>query len=793
MEVAHGSPLQESGSQSLSTSRFSYTKLRQPLLLNSWQHRTQQEKRELSQRLKVEVERLSEYNERLKRLKALPKKTVPEIETKRDRRPRDETHEQTILQEGKRGKQWPFPDHQVSTEALSLFYRDALEKSGELVPVATGVVKTPFHADARLSVLASTIVSRKKWGKLGGQMTEEEAETPTRRTEKEKRSYSIFMKALRTAHSIASQEVRRKWKNLITMVRMVNGFLWEFTRRSRIKDPILSPFLDFETQESRRRMDIALMKPKAVTEVSPNSNAVLMLCKPHYARTEDEIETVLTNLRYLKGFCSFTEDIQVKLAKYGRHMETDTRFVEKRPNRYQLYQRLSARNLHATNLAAISCLYLSSGLRTNLKDSESSVNSPHMVAKMQEWPLEFLPKKGSHKKKRWHLRATNDDDASIETVANEQVSQHSDLVSSFLLNDVSSQSDLTDTSNNHIKQGDQTPLYATVFDEKPKTSNRSSCGKTASSWQRRKAFRVPPEYIPRKATKVRGSQQRHKYSTTGPPAYIKMETLHPGDVFGLDQLVEPGWENRRVSGSVALVSMGADVILLNKVFYTSMSNVSSFGEVQRTMHIYPSHETMQERYKLYIAWSLYTDKICDEFYEKLRNTGAFGVDFSDIDGDIPAGVNLVAKGLLEAWCNLFLSHCGHITVRSVQNRIVLVTDAMRAMGLPEGIYNFGQQKVEICGKRALLKDTETLAGSIARMDTCVRHFAKSARCGPVLALEAASLHPAQLLGITKSKGTLDYGSDADFIFLNDNLEVKATYIAGECVWTPDGVQKYDLL
>lgn len=41
--------------------------------------------------------------------KALPKKTVPEIETKRDRRPRDETHEQTILQEGKRGKQWPLP------------------------------------------------------------------------------------------------------------------------------------------------------------------------------------------------------------------------------------------------------------------------------------------------------------------------------------------------------------------------------------------------------------------------------------------------------------------------------------------------------------------------------------------------------------------------------------------------------------------------------------------------------------------------------------------------------------
>lgn len=36
---------------------------------------------------------------------------------------------------------------------------------------------------------------------------------------------------------------------------------------------------------------------------------------------EDNVLQVLTNLRYLKGFCSFTEDIQVKLAKYGRHME----------------------------------------------------------------------------------------------------------------------------------------------------------------------------------------------------------------------------------------------------------------------------------------------------------------------------------------------------------------------------------------------------------------------------------------------------------------------------------------
>ncbi|KAK7097999.1 N-acetylglucosamine-6-phosphate deacetylase-like [Littorina saxatilis] len=119
--------------------------------------------------------------------------------------------------------------------------------------------------------------------------------------------------------------------------------------------------------------------------------------------------------------------------------------------------------------------------------------------------------------------------------------------------------------------------------------------------------------------------------------------------------------------------------------------------------------------------------------------------------------------------------------------LVLVTDAMRAMGLPEGTYSFGKQSVDIKGKTATLTGTDTLAGSIARMDVCVRHFAKSTSCGNVLALEAASLHPAQMLGITKSKGTLDFNTDADFILLDDSLQVRATYIAGQQVWVADDV------
>lgn len=53
-------------------------------------------------------------------------------------------------------------------------------------------------------------------------------------------------------------------------------------------------------------------------------------------------------------------------------------------------------------------------------------------------------------------------------------------------------------------------------------------------------------------------------------------------------------------------------------------------------------------------------------------------------------------------------------------------------------------------------------------------------------LEAATLHPAQLLNIIDKKGTLEYGTDADFVILDEDLNLQATYIAGELVWeSPD--------
>ncbi|KAK8774846.1 hypothetical protein V5799_010620 [Amblyomma americanum] len=123
-----------------------------------------------------------------------------------------------------------------------------------------------------------------------------------------------------------------------------------------------------------------------------------------------------------------------------------------------------------------------------------------------------------------------------------------------------------------------------------------------------------------------------------------------------------------------------------------------------------------------------------------------------------------------------------IAYKANSRGLTLVTDAMSAMGLEAGIHFIGDNKVEVLGKRAVIAGTTTLCGSIATMDFCVRYLQKSTGCSTVEALESASLHAAEVLGIEKRKGTLAFGADADFVILDNDLHVLSTWIAGECVW-----------
>uniref|UniRef100_A0A4X1VU27 N-acetylglucosamine-6-phosphate deacetylase n=2 Tax=Sus scrofa TaxID=9823 RepID=A0A4X1VU27_PIG len=160
-----------------------------------------------------------------------------------------------------------------------------------------------------------------------------------------------------------------------------------------------------------------------------------------------------------------------------------------------------------------------------------------------------------------------------------------------------------------------------------------------------------------------------------------------------------------------------------------------------------------------------------------RDPGIVGLLTSD---QLPPGrhifYGLIADGMHTNPAALRIAHRAH------PKGLVLVTDAVPALGLGNGRHTLGQQEVEVNGLTAYVAGTKTLSGSIAPMDACVRHFLRATGCGVESALEAASLHPARLLGLEKHKGTLDFGADADFVVLDDSLHVRATYILGELVW-----------
>lgn len=66
-----------------------------------------------------------------------------------------------------------------------------------------------------------------------------------------------------------------------------------------------------------------------------------------------------------------------------------------------------------------------------------------------------------------------------------------------------------------------------------------------------------------------------------------------------------------------------------------------------------------------------------------------------------------------------------IAYRAHPNGLILVTDAISALGFSDGIHYIGQLTIEIRGNKAFIAGTDTLCGSIAPMDECIRIFQQS--------------------------------------------------------------------
>jgi len=113
--------------------------------------------------------------------------------------------------------------------------------------------------------------------------------------------------------------------------------------------------------------------------------------------------------------------------------------------------------------------------------------------------------------------------------------------------------------------------------------------------------------------------------------------------------------------------------------------------------------------------------------------------------------------------------------------VILITDAIRAAGLPKGEYMLDERAVNIQGGAVRLADG-TLAGSILTMERALQNLC-SATGRPLEELwVTSSLNAARAIGISSQKGSLEVGKDADLVLLDDSFQVHLTVAQGEIVY-----------
>ena len=115
------------------------------------------------------------------------------------------------------------------------------------------------------------------------------------------------------------------------------------------------------------------------------------------------------------------------------------------------------------------------------------------------------------------------------------------------------------------------------------------------------------------------------------------------------------------------------------------------------------------------------------------------------------------------------------------DKLTLITDAMRAKGIPDGVSELGGQTVYVKNGEARLEDG-TLAGSVLRMNRALQNVVEKVGVPFTQAVDYATKNPARTLGIDDVAGSIAVGKRADFVVINDKYDVLLTIRDGEVVY-----------
>jgi N-acetylglucosamine-6-phosphate deacetylase len=140
---------------------------------------------------------------------------------------------------------------------------------------------------------------------------------------------------------------------------------------------------------------------------------------------------------------------------------------------------------------------------------------------------------------------------------------------------------------------------------------------------------------------------------------------------------------------------------------------------------------------------------------------------------------LLSPGLIVDLHHVSAVAC-RLAFAAAAGRIVLVTDAAAAAGMPPGRYELGGAPIELPAAGPPVRADGTLAGSALRLDAAVGNAA-GLGVDLTTAVDAATRIPADLLGRV-DLGRIAPGAAADLVWLGDDLRARTTWVAGEILF-----------
>lgn len=117
------------------------------------------------------------------------------------------------------------------------------------------------------------------------------------------------------------------------------------------------------------------------------------------------------------------------------------------------------------------------------------------------------------------------------------------------------------------------------------------------------------------------------------------------------------------------------------------------------------------------------------------------------------------------------------------DRIVLISDSMRATGMRDGRYLLGGLEVDVVGNRATLVSDGALAGSATNLMDCMRVVVKQMHIPLETAVACATINPARSLGIDDQYGSITPGKKANVVLLDADMNLRAVIKDGKRLQT----------